>query len=377
MYSMNLCKFLGIGLLFGLVLQGMCCDAATLPLPQRITGPHLQRNDCVSSETDAGEPFTAYIQEFVFTDKPAGIALYSCVNWRDGFLKSEGIGKKQSQRAAELVARNNALKTLIVLNVNSTATLQQYFDRQAQIRLKIQEVLIKNAAIQNIPADPQKPEEAKVMVTIPFYGISGLVSFFLDDQEIYLQPPEKTSKNATEVTPPNPKSGAYTGIVIDARKLPNIEPALFPQIVSEDGEILYAASQVDKEILAKQGMIDYVSEKAKKTAARAGGHPLIVKPIFLALATDPEVICDSGRLLAQVKSRKKENEIVVVATGDSGQIPVNVVVSVADAKKIKQVNDEQHLDQQGKYTILIGGKIGGTEGQYPESIFAMNAKELQ
>ena len=45
-------------------------------------------------------------------------------------------------------------------------------------------VLIKNAEVQDLPVDPQKPDEARVMVTIPFYGISGLTSFFLDDQEM-------------------------------------------------------------------------------------------------------------------------------------------------------------------------------------------------
>jgi hypothetical protein len=355
-----------------IVFQISLCNAESrdLPFPRKITGTHLQRTECVITETGSEEPFLPYIEEFIFTDKQAGISLYSCVNWREGFLKSEGIGKKQSKRAAELVARNNALKTLIMLNLNSTSTLQQYFDHQAQVRIKIQDVLIKNAKIQDLPVDSTKPDEAKVMVTIPFYGISGLVSFFLDDQEIYLQSPGRTSKTTTEVATTNQDLEGYTGILIDAREITTLEPALFPQIVSEQGEILYSASQVKKDILSNQGMIEYVTETGKKTAARSGEHPLIVKPILLATAITPGVVLDSGSLLAQAKSRKKPTEIIVQATGDVGQIPVNVVVSVEDAKKIKQLNDQQHFDQQGKYTILIGGKIGGTEGQFPDSIFA-------
>ena len=344
--------------------------AADFPFPQKIPGKYLQRNDCVRNVTSSDESFAPYIEEFVFTDNQAGVSLYSCVNWREGFLKSEGIGKKQSKRAAELVARNNALKTLIVFNLNDRSSLYKYFEHKAKVKIAIQNVLIQAAAMQELPADPQKPDEAKMIVTIPFYGISGLVSFFLDDREIYLESPGKTPKSATEVAPPKQTSQEYTGILIDASKFTTLEPALFPQVLSVDGEILYSASQVDQTILKNQGMINYVTPRQDKTAARSGIHPLVVKPLFLAAATTPGVFFDSGSLLAQVKSRKKQQEIIVQATDSAGQIPVNVVVSAEDAKKIKQANEQQHLDQQGNYTILIGGKIGGTEGQYPNSLLA-------
>jgi hypothetical protein len=361
-----------IYLIVALVVLVSCCEvkASDFPFPQKITGPHLQRNDCVSKTTGAEESFAPYIQEFVFTDQQVGVSLYSCINWREGFLKSEGIGKKQSKRAAELVAKNNALKTLLIFNLTSTATLYKYFEHQSRVKMNIQNVLIRDAKSQDLPSDLKKPEEANVMVTIPFYGISGLVSFFLDDQELYLPSPGSPSQPGTEVAPKNQELQNYTGIIIDASQFTTIEPALFPQILSEHGEILYAASRVDKDILRNHGMIQYVTKKTNLTAARSGLQPLIVKPLFLAAATDLGVMVDSGMFLAQVKSRKKQQEIIVQATDSAGQIPVNVVVSAEDAKKIKQANEQQHLDQQGSYTILIGGKIGGTEGQYPNSLLA-------
>jgi len=384
---------LGIGLIAAIVLQTSLCDAAALPIPQKITAPRLQRNDCVAREVDSEEPFASYIQEFVFTDQRAGISLYSCVNWRDGFLKSEGVGKKRSKRAAELVARNNALKTIIVLNLDSTTTLQNYFDRQKQVSIKIQNVLIKNAEIQDIPADPEKPDEAKVMATIPFYGISGLVSFFLDDREIYLEAPGGTSKSRLEDVTADLGPEGYTGILIDTREIATMEPALFPQIISEKGEILYAAPQVDKEILTEQGMVEYVREKEQTTAWRAGENPLIVKPVLMAsnalyVPKTPKVLLNSGnlttkfglnrQLFAEAKSRKrrgKRNNLIVESTDNSGQIPVNVVVSIEDAEKIKQLNKEKQLDKQGNYTILIGREIGGVQGQNLNSILVMHKKE--
>lgn len=367
---------LGLCVIIGFVFQVFSCDAASLPLPQKIMGPQLQRDDCVTNESNFDAPFTAYIQEFIFTDTRAGISLYSCINWRDGFLKSEGIGKKGSRRAAELVARNNALKTLLVVTLDSRFTLQDYFNRQSQVRIKIQNVLIKNAKIEDLATNPEKPDDVSVMLTIPFYGISGLSSFLLNDRELYLEPP-------TSPTDTQPKPGEYTGIIVDVRGIADIQPAILPKIISEDGEIVYEASQVGKDVLQTQGMVEYVRETQENTAWRSGDRPFVVKPILLAATTEiAGVFLNSGNLkhslhsqfFAQAQTRKrrrKGNNLIVEATNSTGDIPVNVVVSVEDAKKIKQLNETNQFDKQGNYTILIGGEIGGVKGQYPDIIFAM------
>ncbi len=354
-------------------------DAA--PLPEKITASELQRTDCITPNDGADDDFAPYIEEFLFRDDQAGIELYSCVNWRAGLLKSEGVGKKQSRRAAELVARGNALKTLIVMNVNADATLQSYLSQQKNVHLKIQNVLIKNAEIQELPVVPEKPDEARVLVTIPFYGISGLLSFFLDDQEIYL-PQQVSSRSSAETS----DGAGYTGILIDATALP-LEPALFPQIVSEDGEVLYSASQVEKGVLMEQGMVEYVTPRSLTTAGRAGERPLVIQPI-LVVSADAQIPLPatkkaatlSGRapapweLLAEAKSRGgrgRSNALTVPASETDGQQPVNVVVSLEDAEKIKQANAGQETDQQGNYTVLIGREIGGVQGRLSHGLYAL------
>lgn len=323
------------------------------------------------------EVFVPYIQEFLLTDEEQNISFYSCINWWHGFLKSEGSGKERSQFAAELVAKSNALKTLLVSNLNARATLQQYFEHRDEIMLKIRNVLIRDAQVRELPADPQKPDEARVIVTIPFYGISGLFSFFLDDEEIFLGP--RTGRT-TEVVTTNEEAEEYTGILIDAREIPPLEPAFFPQLVSEEGEVLYSASQVKRDVLVNQGMMKYVSEKEQQTSELVGERPFIVKPILLASTRATHFrsawhIFANHRLLAEVKSRKgrgRRNELIIKATNSSGQIPVNIVVSVEDAKKLKQLNKKFKFDKQGKYIILIGREIAGGKGQYLDGVFVMH-----
>lgn len=339
-------------------------DGMAAPLPQKIVSPQLQRQDCLKEHEENAPDFKPYIQEFLFTDQQANLSLYSCINWQAGVLKSEGAGKHGSRRAAELVARNNALKTLLVTNLNAASNFEEYFSRRQDVSLKIQNVLIKNAMIEELPPDSNHADEARVMVTIPFYGVSGLTSFLIGDEELYLEPLPAPAQSEQQSSSP---AEEFTGILLDARALPQIQPALLPKILSADGEVVYDASHVEQPVLETQGMIHYVQERDPTRLSLVGGHPLIITPVLVASAsTDPSLF----RLLAQERQRRQGNDLVVEAANSDGQIPVNVVVSVEDAKKIKQLNEAQQLDKEGKYTILIGGEIGGVKGELRNSLHA-------
>ena len=344
--------------------------SASIPLPQKISAPQLQRDDCVVSRNTGTQDFESYIEEFLFNDTRAGLSLYSCINWAEGFLMSEGLGKGGSRRAAELVARGNALKTLLLVNLSSEANLQNYFKEQTKIRLNIQNVLIKNADIQELPSDG---DFARALVRIPFYGISGLTSFLLNDRELFLTAPEAVQNSLDDKEIPVPEDD-FSGIVIDARTVSDIEPALLPEIISEDGEILYDASQVEQEVLQERGMIEYVRESPDQTSWRSGERPLFVKPLLLASVSDAAF---QFPLLAQQqapKRRSRGNKLIIEGGNSQGEIPVNIVVSVEDAKKIKELNQSKQFDKQGKYTILIGGEIGGVKGQILDSLHAFRAE---
>ena len=351
--------FAGIVLLCLLSVDGMAA-----PLPQKIISPRLQRNDCLFDTPNTAVDRAPYIQEFLLTDQQANLSLYSCINWQAGVLKSEGVGKHGSRRAAELVARNNALKTLLATNLNAASNFEEYFSRRHDVSLKIRNVLIKNAVIAELPPDSNRPDEARVMVTIPFYGISGLTSFLIGDEELYLKPLPAPAQSEQRSSSP---ADEFTGILLDVRAFPQIQPALLPKILSEDGEVVYDASHVEQPALETQGMIHYVQERDPTRLSLVGGHPLVITPVLVASAsTDPSLF----RLLAQERQRRQGNDLVVEAVNSDGQIPVNVVVSVEDAKKIKQLNETQHVDKDGKYTILIGGEIGGVKGELWDSLHA-------
>ena len=77
----------------------------------------------------------------------------------------------------------------------------------------------------------------------------------------------------------------HTGVVIDARGLA-IQPALFPKIMDERGQTLYAPESVDREAAVQQGYVAYAKAFDQAPAqARVGEHPLVLRA--LRVAGDP------------------------------------------------------------------------------------------
>jgi hypothetical protein len=71
--------------------------------------------------------------------------------------------------------------------------------------------------------------------------------------------------------------GVYTSIIIDARGLA-IHQALFPRILDEDGQTIYAPPYVDADIAAQRGYMVYTKTlKSSLAASRVGANPWIIR----------------------------------------------------------------------------------------------------
>jgi hypothetical protein len=72
-------------------------------------------------------------------------------------------------------------------------------------------------------------------------------------------------------------SDVYTGIVIDARGLA-LQPAVFPRILDEDGQVLYAPESVYAEVAMQQGYVAYISViDSPQMESRVGKTPLLLR----------------------------------------------------------------------------------------------------
>jgi hypothetical protein len=84
--------------------------------------------------------------------------------------------------------------------------------------------------------------------------------------------------------------GVVTGLIVDAQNLPFV-PSTAPKIVDEEGREVYGSAYVDKEWVAKQGIVGYAKSLSEaKGNARVSGNPFVVKAIRVAGPNNRELI---------------------------------------------------------------------------------------
>lgn len=115
----------------------------------------------------------------------------------------------------------------------------------------------------------------------------------------------------TEIYP-----GDYSGIVIDAREL-DVNPALYPNIVTEDGKLVYGAQFLDPEYALMNGVSTYVRSLEEAMNLGAGDTPFIVKALktmgaFAADLVLPGIIVDQLFGLEEQYNLLSEGRVVIL-----------------------------------------------------------------
>ncbi len=203
------------------------------------------------------------------------------VNWTDGVVLSRdsatgstrrGAGVATSQAAIQ-AARQGLLLVFRQVRLDAGQMLGQAI-AQAEARRQEVEALLAQAAVVETRYVPGGTVETAVQ--LPFAG--RLTALFLPA--------------SSAVTPDGaPKTEAvHTGVVIDARGL-DIQPALFPRIVDERGQILYAPESVDMEAAIQQGYVAYAKAfDQAPVPARIGEHPLVLRALRVAAESRVDLI---------------------------------------------------------------------------------------
>jgi hypothetical protein len=110
--------------------------------------------------------------------------------------------------------------------------------------------------------------------------------------------------------------GEYSGIVIDASGL-DMNPALYPNIVTEDGKLVYGAQFLDPEYALMNGVSTYVRSLEEAKNLGAGDSPFIVKALktmgaFAADLVLPGVVVDQLFGLEEQYNHMSEGRVVIL-----------------------------------------------------------------
>jgi len=252
---------------------------------------------------------TAVAQFFPTEVRVTETLLHGQIDWTEGAVLSRdsvagstrrGTGVATSQTALQ-AARQGLLQAFAQVRLDASHMLGPAV-RETEARRQEVEAIVAQANVVETRYLPGGTVETAVQ--LPFAG--RLTALFFP--------------STSAVTPGSePKSEAvHTGVVIDARGLA-IQPALFPRIVDERGQTLYAPESVDTEAAVQQGYIAYAKAYDQAPAqTRIGEHPLVLRAFRVA-----------------------------------GETRVDLVLSAAEAARIRDYAATRRLVQQCRVLIIM------------------------
>jgi hypothetical protein len=203
------------------------------------------------------------------------------VDWTDGLVLSRDSATSSARRgagvaavqAATQAARQGLLRIFDQVRFDARQMLGQAV-RQAEAPRQELEALVAQATVVETRYFPGGAIETAVQ--LPFAG--QLTALFLP-----------AVSSATPDSEPRTEA-VHTGVVIDARGLA-IQAALFPKIVDERGQTLYAPESVDREAAVQQGYVAYAKAFDQAPAqARIGEHPLVLRVLRVAGETRVDLV---------------------------------------------------------------------------------------
>jgi hypothetical protein len=203
------------------------------------------------------------------------------VDWTDGLLLSRDSATSAARRgaggatvqAATQAARQGLLRIFDQVRFDARQMLGQAV-RQAEAPRQELEALVAQAIVVETRYFPRGAIETAVQ--LPFAG--QLTALFLPAVSSVMPDSEPRTE------------AVHTGVLLDARGLA-IQAALFPKIVDERGQTLYAPESVDREAAVQQGYVAYAKAFDQAPAqARIGEHPLVLRVLRVAGETRVDLV---------------------------------------------------------------------------------------
>jgi hypothetical protein len=301
------------------------------------------------------------------------------INWAEGYVEAYGVGvpeersraqdtkTRQAQdyllakKAAEVTATRNAIKLLAGVRVSRNKAADSPSYRQSI------EATVKGAEHSEVASgrDTDPPYYiARAMV--PLWGVKGLTTSLW---ALY----SKSYGAVKHAAAPRTDLEEEYVIIIDARGS-ECPPHLFPRVVTEKGTVVYDISAVNDEVARNRGMARFVCldedipheelEKSFKESALPdswlGGTTYAAFLVGDDEDEEPEKEDDK-----KPKKRRRRKKINLIVKGEKAgdKESASVVVSEADAKKMKEADEKTDSMKAGKVIILTDSRVAGKEGR--------------
>jgi len=250
------------------------------------------------------------------------------IDWAKGTVQAKGISapiKKDAGKSptnspkalseAKNDARRNLLETVKRIQIASKLSVGDIADRNKTIMNQIKEMVYDAGEIEK---SRKYMSDGSVEVSLQMNLHGGLAQLILPKGIRQIET-IKQLKSGEKSSAGKPKaSNIYTGLLVDARSI-EATPALAPKLLDENLAEVFGPAFVSREFVVQQGMAAYYTDiQAAKADPRVSDNPLIVK----ALRTDFPSRC-------------------------------NLVISNADASKLKSASDHLVFLKESRVVIVL------------------------
>ena len=209
------------------------------------------------------------------------------IDWKIGLVTATGHAAPEINAEGKAVAMpgsagasatRNLIAILKQVKISGDLTVDEYASTHDAILAGIEKIAQDARVYRQLYTSAL---DVEVRVKATFYG--GFLQLVLPDHirqipkiNALKHGPAEPVKNKPSVV-----AGAkpYTGLIVDARTL-NLEPLLYPTIVSEQGREIYSSVFISREFAVQNGVCAYLCDMDQALAsARTGSNPLVVKAL--------------------------------------------------------------------------------------------------
>ena len=237
------------------------------------------------------------------------------INWSAGWLMSSGVAAPEAKKEPkepkafeEALAQARALalqhmRDIVLETRVDSASLVGGIVSTNDIMMAKVESLVKSAKA--VKQEYLSDGTVEVIMQMPMYG--GFAQLVLPEEIKQIESiktvssENDTSETVLQESRADIEAETYTGIVVDARGI-QFSPAMAPVIVDEKTREVYGSAFVSREFAVQQGMAGY--SRDMQTAGqnpRVSGNPLMVKGLG-TLENSPSTIIISNADASKIKS---------------------------------------------------------------------------
>ena len=276
---------------------------------------------------------------------------------------NQAFGRELAERVTGALADSVFLRLVANTRVDAENTLRQLVKDKAEIRLT------GNIAGKQLVSSKLVTQAGKQVLAATYKvdqrGVSGVIANLH----------ERVVKADATQPRAQTKAGDAPILLIDARGL-GLRPALFPRVLSADGQLVYDASVAGKQKTIASGVIEYAVSPDTEQALHPAGKGRYVYARAIEFSHEKtNLLAEAGQAAGETRGQRAKRTPIRAAQA-AGPLRANIIVGNEDAARLIKAAGDYGGFHASRVLVVTDGTVGGTEGKGPDGGYRWAVFEL-